>query len=84
MKSPRRGPQTHTHCAVDVITATVTAKGGRCWALKEERVKVRGEAHSGRSMLHPGLHTRVSPGAAQSPYESGFSFTGLFDSLCKL
>ena len=39
MKSPRRGSQPHTHCAVDVITATVAAKGGRCWALKEEYVK---------------------------------------------
>ena len=38
-EKPRRGSQPHTHCAVDVITATVAAKGGRCWALKEEYVK---------------------------------------------
>ena len=62
MKSPRRGSQPHTHCAVDVITATVTAKGGRCWALKGEYVKVRGENHSRRSRL--GL---------QSPYKGSAS-----------
>lgn len=66
MKSPRQGSQPHTHHAVDIITATVTAKGGRCWALKEERVKVGGEDHIGRSGLHPGLHARMSPEAATS------------------
>ena len=63
MKSPRRGSQPHTHCAVDVITATVTAKGGRCWGLKEECLKVRGEDHSRRSEL--GLRSPYKGSASQ-------------------
>ena len=64
MKSPRPGSQLHTHCVIDVITATVTAKGGRCWAWKEECVKVREEDLSRRSGL--GLWSSYKGSASQA------------------